>query len=66
MALFFDDRFSVLTYSEEHIAHMRKVVAYCKRHLAQEQEMVDEKSEEELKTTKSYKSLKNWSYKVSL
>lgn len=39
---------------------MRKVVAYCKRHLAQEGHMKEEKSEEELKQTKSYKSLKNW------
>ena len=47
-------------YTEEDIDHMRKVVAYCKRHLAQEGHMKEEKSEEELKQTKSYKSLKNW------
>ena len=49
-------------YSEEDVAHMRKVVAYCARHLAQEGKMVDEKGEEELKQTKSYKSLKNWGH----
>ena len=43
---------------------MRKVVAYCKRHLAQEGHMKEEKSEEELKQTKSYKSLKNWVRRV--
>lgn len=38
------------------IQHMRKVVAYCKRHLAQEEKA---KQDEE---SKSYKSLKNWGH----
>lgn len=42
------------SYDEEDIAHMRKVVAYCKRHLAQE-----EKAKRDT-NSKSYKSLKNW------
>lgn len=37
---------------------MRRVAAYCKRHLAQEGHMKDQKSEEELKHTKSTISLK--------
>lgn len=49
-------------YSDDDVAHMRKVVAYCKRHLAQEGHMVDEKSEDALKQSKSYKSLKNWGH----
>lgn len=49
-------------YSDEDVQHMRKVVAYCKRHLAQEGHMVDEKSEDALKQSKSYKSLKNWGH----
>jgi hypothetical protein len=40
----------------EDIAHMRKVVAYCKRHLAQE-----EKAKQDT-NSKSYKSLKNWGH----
>lgn len=39
---------------------MRKVVAYCKRHLAQEGHMKDTKTPEELEKTKSTISLKNW------
>ncbi|KAL2063790.1 hypothetical protein VTL71DRAFT_5595 [Oculimacula yallundae] len=38
------------------IPHMRKVVAYCKRHLAQE-----EKAKQDTES-KSYKSLKNWGH----
>jgi len=38
------------------IDHMRKVVAYCKRHLAQE-----EKAKQDT-DSKSYKSLKNWGH----
>lgn len=38
------------------IQHMRKVVAYCKRHIAGEQgAMLNENS-------KSHKSLKNWGH----
>jgi hypothetical protein len=40
-------------YDEDDIAHMRKVVNYCKRHLAQE-----EKAKMNTES-KSYKSLKN-------
>ncbi|CAH0037906.1 unnamed protein product [Clonostachys solani] len=49
-------------YSEDHIEHMRKVVSYCKRHLAQEEKANNEKSAEEVKKTKSYASLKNWGH----
>ncbi|KAJ9474462.1 hypothetical protein PHBOTO_004514 [Pseudozyma hubeiensis] len=45
-------------YTEEDIKHMRKVVSYNKRHLAQEQHLKEKKSKEELQKTKSYKSLK--------
>lgn len=38
------------------IPHMRKVVSYCKRHLAQEEKAKQDKS------SKSYKSLKNWGH----
>ncbi|KAJ9130846.1 hypothetical protein NKR19_g9729 [Coniochaeta hoffmannii] len=43
-------------YDEEDIAHMRKVVSYCKRHLAQEENAKRDTS------SKSYKSLKNWGH----
>ncbi|GAA5824021.1 hypothetical protein JCM11251_003382 [Rhodosporidiobolus azoricus] len=49
-------------YTEEDIAHMRKVTSYCKRHLAQEGNMIEEKGEEEYEKTKSFKSLKNWGH----
>ncbi|BGP42368.1 hypothetical protein JCM10450v2_006462 [Rhodotorula kratochvilovae] len=49
-------------YTEEDIAHMRKVTSYCKRHLAQEGRMAEEKEPEELEQTKSYQSLKNWGH----
>jgi hypothetical protein len=39
---------------------MRKVVSYCKRHLAQEEHLKQEKSPEELEQSKSTRSLKNW------
>lgn len=43
-------------YSNPEIDHMRKVVSYCKRHLAQEAvAKTDTKS-------KSYRSLKNWGH----
>ena len=41
-------------YDEDDIAHMRKVVAYNKRHLAQEE------SAKKNPDSKSAKSLKNW------
>ncbi|KAI0640215.1 hypothetical protein C8Q77DRAFT_1043734 [Trametes polyzona] len=40
-------------YDEEDIAHMRKVVSYAKRHLAQEDHLKDTKTREELENTKS-------------
>lgn len=43
-------------YEEEDLQHMRKVVSYCKRHLAQE-----EKAKQNT-DSKSYKSLKNWGH----
>jgi hypothetical protein len=43
-------------YDQDDIDHMRKVVAYCKRHLAQEEKA---KRDED---SKSYKSLKNWGH----
>lgn len=49
-------------YNEDQISHMRKVVAYCKRHLAQEEQSLKNKSESEAKKTKSYISLKNWGH----
>jgi hypothetical protein len=47
-------------YTDEDKEHMRKVVSYCKRHLAQEEHLKQEKSEEELEQSKSTRSLKNW------
>lgn len=44
------------SYRDEDIEHMRRVVAYCKRHLAQE-----EKAKQDTES-KSYKSLKNWGH----
>jgi hypothetical protein len=44
------------SYRDEDIEHMRKVVSYCKRHLAQE-----EKAKQNT-DSKSYKSLKNWGH----
>ncbi|KAM3512518.1 hypothetical protein MY11210_003861 [Beauveria gryllotalpidicola] len=49
-------------YSDDQISHMRRVVAYCKRHLAQEEQSLKNKSESEAKKTKSYISLKNWGH----
>lgn len=43
-------------YRDADIEHMRRVVAYNKRHLAQE-----EKAKQDTKS-KSYKSLKNWGH----
>ncbi|KAI9687073.1 MAG: hypothetical protein M1822_002483 [Bathelium mastoideum] len=43
-------------YDQDDIDHMRKVVAYCKRHLAQEQ------SAKQNPGSKSAKSLKNWGH----
>lgn len=49
-------------YTDEHVEHMRKVVAYCARHLAQEASLAERKSAEELGEAKSTKSLKNWGH----
>ncbi|KXH26248.1 DNA-binding protein [Colletotrichum simmondsii] len=49
-------------YTDEQVEHMRKVVAYCKRHLAQESKANSDKSPEEVKKSKSYASLKNWGH----
>lgn len=43
-------------YDPEDLDHMRKVVAYCKRHLAQEDKAKQDTN------SKSYKSLKNWGH----
>ncbi|MCJ1283680.1 hypothetical protein MMC26_003011 [Xylographa opegraphella] len=43
-------------YDEADIPHMRKVVAYCKRHLAQEGKAKQDPD------SKSAKSLKNWGH----
>ncbi|EAW07010.1 DUF3140 domain-containing protein [Aspergillus clavatus NRRL 1] len=43
-------------YSDDDIAHMRKVVSYCKRHLAREGHVKRDTG------SKSYKSLKNWGH----
>ncbi|KIV90467.1 hypothetical protein PV10_07773 [Exophiala mesophila] len=43
-------------YDQDDIAHMRKVAAYNKRHLAQE-----EKAKQDTESN-SYKSLKNWGH----
>jgi len=43
-------------YDEEDVDHMRRVVAYCKRHLAQEE------TAKKNTNSKSYKSLKNWGH----
>ncbi|KAI0327653.1 hypothetical protein GY45DRAFT_1094991 [Cubamyces sp. BRFM 1775] len=49
-------------YDEDDIAHMRKVVSYAKRHLAQEDHLKDTKTRTELENTKSTISLKNWGH----
>ncbi|KAG6157390.1 hypothetical protein E4U44_000666 [Claviceps purpurea] len=51
-------------YDDDQVEHMRKVVSYCKRHLAQESSANENKSTEELKKTKSYASLKNWGHDI--
>ncbi|PTB69005.1 hypothetical protein BBK36DRAFT_1192748 [Trichoderma citrinoviride] len=49
-------------YTDDDVSHMRKVVSYCKRHLAQEEKANNKKPIEEVKKTKSYASLKNWGH----
>ena len=43
-------------YDSDDLQHMRRVVAYCKRHLAQEE------TAKRNTNSKSYKSLKNWGH----
>ncbi|OQD86849.1 hypothetical protein PENSOL_c085G11635 [Penicillium solitum] len=43
-------------YSDQDIDHMRRVVSYCKRHLAQEERYMHDTS------SKSDRSLKNWGH----
>ncbi len=45
-----------MKYDDEDVPHMRKVVDYCKRHIAQE-----EKAKQDT-NSKSYKSFKNWGH----
>ncbi|GJE89692.1 hypothetical protein PsYK624_057980 [Phanerochaete sordida] len=49
-------------YDDEDIEHMRKVVSYDKRHMAQEDHLKETKTKEELGNTKSTISLKNWGH----
>ncbi|WWC60849.1 uncharacterized protein I303_103425 [Kwoniella dejecticola CBS 10117] len=49
-------------YTDEDKEHMRKVVSYCKRHLAQEGKLKETKGPEELEKSKSTRSLKNWGH----
>ncbi|CAD6571671.1 MAG: hypothetical protein TREMPRED_000347 [Tremellales sp. Tagirdzhanova-0007] len=49
-------------YTEEDKEHMRRVVSYCKRHLAQEGKLKETKGPEELEKSKSTRSLKNWGH----
>ncbi|KAL4914976.1 hypothetical protein BDW62DRAFT_134096 [Aspergillus aurantiobrunneus] len=44
------------SYSDDEIDHMRRVVSYCKRHLAQEETAKQDTG------SKSYRSLKNWGH----
>lgn len=44
------------SYEEEDIQHMRKVVSYCKRHLAQEGKAKQDPE------SRSARSLKNWGH----
>lgn len=43
-------------YTEEDVKHMRRVAAYNKRHLAQEETAKKDTN------SRSYKSLKNWGH----
>lgn len=49
-------------YTEEDKEHMRRVVSYCKRHLAQEGKLKETKGLEDLEKSKSTRSLKNWGH----
>ncbi|KAI9744394.1 MAG: hypothetical protein M1818_001923 [Claussenomyces sp. TS43310] len=43
-------------YDQDDVDHMRRVVSYCKRHLAQEDKAKQDTN------SKSYRSLKNWGH----
>lgn len=47
-------------YTDEDLAHMRKVSAYCKRHLAQEDKLKERKSKEELEQVGSHVHRRAW------
>lgn len=49
-------------YDEEDINHMRKVVGYINRHVAQEDHLKETKTKTELENAKSTISLKNWGH----
>ncbi|OBZ68438.1 hypothetical protein A0H81_11560 [Grifola frondosa] len=49
-------------FDEDDINHMRKVVGYVNRHLAQEDHLKETKTKEELENAKSTISLKNWGH----
>ncbi|EGO19136.1 hypothetical protein SERLADRAFT_403443 [Serpula lacrymans var. lacrymans S7.9] len=49
-------------YEEKDLDHMRKVVGYNSRHLAQEDHLKETKTKEELEKTKSTISLRNWGH----
>ncbi|KAI0814845.1 hypothetical protein BC629DRAFT_816844 [Irpex lacteus] len=49
-------------YEDDDLEHMRKVVGYNKRHMAQEDHLKETKTREELEITKSTISLKNWGH----
>ena len=51
-------------YVDDDVQHMRKVVGYCNRHLKGELDSLKSKSVDEIKSTKSYLSLKNWGHDV--
>ncbi|KAK4047214.1 hypothetical protein OIO90_006277 [Microbotryomycetes sp. JL221] len=50
-------------YDQDDLAHMRKVAAYCSRHLKQEAHLAENKTQDELEQTKSWKSLMNWGHR---
>ncbi|TIB15095.1 hypothetical protein E3P89_00718 [Wallemia ichthyophaga] len=52
------------SYDEGMLEHMRKIVAYCNRHIAGEMPSLESKSLDEIKHSKSYLSLKNWGHDV--
>ncbi|EIM21821.1 hypothetical protein E3Q22_03303 [Wallemia mellicola] len=52
------------SYDESALEHMRKVVAYCNRHIQGELSSLESKTADEVKQAKSYLSLKNWGHDV--